>query len=144
MAGNLCHLPEITDNSFSAVVSLSALEHIPQDTINRALFEIRRVLKKDAMWAITTSGTEKPDSWFHEPSKGWCFSDKDLKQLFNAQMTKKDPPEIILDYYKNCEYLKNNMADFYKKSGKLGMPWGIWKPQYIPVGITKYIKLPLE
>jgi len=134
---NLCDMPEIPSCYFDAVVSLSSLEHIPDNLLDQALAEIRRVLKPDAYWAITTSGTEEASTWFHEPSQGYCFSVSDLQSRFRANALKGQNPEIILSRYRECSYLKNNLADFYKKTGKFGMPWGIWDPKYIPVGITQ-------
>lgn len=134
--GNLCQLPEISTDSFDAVVSLSSLEHIPTGILDEALQEINRILKPNALWAVTTSGTEKSSTWFHEPSQGYCFSSSDFEKRFGAESLKAQEPSTILDKYKNCSYLKENLAGFYKKSGKYGMPWGIWEPKYIPVGLS--------
>ncbi len=134
--GNLCYMPEIADASFDAVVSLSALEHIPLTDLDSALNEIRRVLKPDAKWAVTTSGTEKEFTWLHEPSQGHCFSILDLEKHFAATSAKYQVPDDILEKYRINDYLKEHIADFYKTSGKFGMPWGIWDPKYIPVGLS--------
>lgn len=134
--GNLCKMPEIPSSYFDAVVSLSAWEHIPYDALDTALAEIRRVLKPDARWAVTTSGTEQPSTWWHEPSQSNCFAASDLEKHFGAKRSKNQNPEKILDKYRQCTYLKDNLAEFYKKSGRYGMPWGIWEPKYIPVGLS--------
>ena len=134
LSGNLCHMPEVPAASFDAVVSLSALEHIPMAILPRALEEIDRVLKPGAYRAITTSATEKP-TWFHEPSKGLCFAQADLERLFGAELLGTSEPATILEKYRNTSYLQDHLAEFYKKSGNNGMPWGKWNPQYIPAGI---------
>ena len=134
--GNLCDIPEYTDDTFDAVVSLSALEHIPIDVLPLAMSEIDRIVKPNGQWAITTSGTNKGESWFHEPSKGYCFSESDFEKIFLAQNTNKIKADLIFNKYNNCAYLKDNLTSFYKKSGENGMPWGVWDPQYIPVGIS--------
>ncbi|MEB3179504.1 MAG: class I SAM-dependent methyltransferase [Nostocaceae cyanobacterium] len=134
--GNLCKMPEIPSGHFDAVVSLSAWEHIPYDTLDAALTEIRRVLKPDARWAVTTSGTEQSSTWWHEPSQSNCFAITDLEKRFGAKCINSHNPEEILDKYRQCTYLKDNLAKFYKKSGKYGMPWGVWEPKYIPVGLS--------
>jgi len=136
MVGNLCEMPEIPSCKFDAVVSLSALEHIPLDVLPFAMNEIRRVLKPNAKWALTTSGTHKKTTWFHEPSQGYCFSENDFKKYFSASRKEGVNPEIILNKYVNCDYLKRNLAQFYFKSDKNGMPWGKWSPKYIPAGIS--------
>jgi 2-polyprenyl-3-methyl-5-hydroxy-6-metoxy-1,4-benzoquinol methylase len=134
--GNLCHMPEISSGDFDAVVSLSAWEHIPYELLNSALTEIRRVLKPDAKWAVTTSATEATSTYWHEPSKSNCFSINDLENKFGAKTLASQNPEMILDNYRQCSYLKDNLAEFYKKSGNYGMPWGKWEPKYIPVGLS--------
>lgn len=136
IVGNLCEMPEIPSGNFDAVVSLSALEHIPLDVLPFAMNEIRRVLKPNAKWAITTSGTHKKTTWLHKSSQGYCFSEDDFKKYFSASRKEGTNPEIILIKYVNCDYLKSNLAQFYFKSDKNGMPWGRWDPKYIPVGIT--------
>jgi ubiquinone/menaquinone biosynthesis C-methylase UbiE len=78
-------MPEVLDNTFDAVVSLSAMEHIPYESSQVALNEIKRVLKPFARWSVTTSGTEKAKTWFHEPSQGNCFSSTDLEKIFGAK-----------------------------------------------------------
>jgi len=136
IAGNLCNMPEIPKNTFDAFVSLSALEHIPLDQLGNAIEMIQNILKKDAKWAVTTSGTEQSNTWLHEPSKGQCFSEEDLQKYFNAYPLNVQNPAEILEKYRNCDYLKDNLAEFYFKSDKYGMPLGKWNPKYIPVGLT--------
>jgi SAM-dependent methyltransferase len=135
--GNLCHMPEIPSGDFDAVVSLSAWEHIPYELLDSALTEIRRVLTPDAKWAVTTSATEAPLTYWHEPSKSNCFSINDLENKFGAKTLFTQNPEMILDKYRQCSYLKNNLSEFYKKSGNYGMPWGKWEPKYVPVGLSQ-------
>ncbi len=137
ITGNLCYLPEIEKNTYDAVVSLSALEHIPFDMLNLALNEIKRVLIPNARWAVTTSATEKDETWLHEPSQGYCFSIQDLIQFFGMADDDSTDPAQILEKYHNCEYLKRNLSKFYFKSDKNGMPLGKWNPKYIPVGIYR-------
>ena len=135
--GNLCNIPEVSENTFDAVVSLSAIEHIPLENLKTAFDEIKRVVKPNARWAVTMSGTEKSETWFHEPSQGNCFSSTDIGDIFEAISKGEQNPIEILQKYQNNSYLKENIAKFYFKSGKYGMPWGKWNPKYIPVGIFK-------
>lgn len=135
--GNLCHMPEIKDASFDAVVSLSSLEHIPLDLLPNALNELERVLKPQSLMAITTSATDAEETWFHEPSKGACFSSKGLAKLFNAQDISKQSATEILKKYQKSSYLRDNLGASYYASGNNGMPWGKWNPRYIPVGIWR-------
>ena len=34
-------------------------------------------------------------------------------------------------------YLARWLDPVYFSSGDTGMPWGVWKPQYLPVGVRK-------
>ena len=138
MRANLCNVPEIASNSFDAVVSLSALEHIPVDLLPQACAEITRICKPDVKVAITTSATEQEATWFHHPSQGNCFSKYDLKALFGARPDEINlPANKMIEKYRSCTYLKDNLAGFYSKSGDNGMPWGKWDPKYFPVGLFR-------
>lgn len=135
--GNLCHMLEVGTASYDALVSLSALEHIPIESLPNALGELRRVLKPSADIAITTSGTEAEHSWFHEPCRGYCYSHNDLGTMFHAKPTAMQSAEGILLNYRRSSYLREHLASFYQVSGNNGMPWGQWDPRYIPVGLRR-------
>jgi len=133
---NLCNVPEISSNYFDAVVSLSALEHIPINLMSQAWAEIKRICKADAKFAITTSATERRATWFHEPSKGNCFSEYDLNAIFDARVDESSlPANEMIERYRSCSFLRANVASFYRKSSENGMPWGKWDPKYFPVAL---------
>jgi SAM-dependent methyltransferase len=134
---NLCSMPEIESASFDAVVSLSSLEHVPLNLLPSALNELGRVLKPQALMAITTSAADSKETWFHEPSKGNCFSPKDLASLFHSQNVSELSAIEILEKYRKSNYLRNNLPAFYHASGNNGMPWGEWNPSYVPVGLWR-------
>ena len=102
--GNLCHLNFIETNAFDAVVSLSALEHIPLHCLGSALAEIRRTVKQDGRWAVTTSGTEKQQTWFHRPSRGYCFTSKSIEEIFQARPSRRQDASAVLQRYRQCAY----------------------------------------
>ena len=137
IVGNLCDLREIPEGTFDAVVSLSALEHIPVEQLGDALSELARVSKPDAGWAVTTSGTEQAATWLHGPSQGWCYSLADLKDRFGAVGARPQDPAEMLERYRGCTYLREHLAAFYRRTERCGMPWGIWDPRYIPVGLSR-------
>ena len=128
IVGNLCDLREIPAGTFDAVVSLSALEHIPIEQLGTALSELARVSKPDAGWAVTTSGTEQAATWLHEPSQGWCYSVADLKDRFGAIGACEQDPAEMLERYRGSAYLREHLAAFYRHTERCGMPWGIWDP----------------
>ncbi len=134
--GNLCDMPELASASFDGVVSLSALEHIPLSQLPAAMAELARVSTQDARLALTTSGTERAISWFHEPSKGHCFAASDLHRLFGAELDRGSASaEQVLERYRSSRELAQRLSRFYFASGNNGMPWGRWDPRYVPVGI---------
>lgn len=137
LKGNLSNIPEVLEHTFDAVVSLSAIEHIPLENLKTAFEEIKRVVKPNARWVVTTSGTEKSETWYHESSEGNCFCSTDIENTFGASPMGEQNPREILQKYQINSYLRENLAKFYFKSGKYGMPWGKWNPKYIPVGIIK-------
>jgi hypothetical protein len=137
VTGNLCDLRDISQNSFDAVVSLSALEHIPIGKLGEALSELSRVSHPAAPWAVTTSATERASAWLHEPSQGWCYSVDDLTERFGAVAAGQQDAAAALQRYRDCAYLRNHLAAFYRRTDRSGMPWGIWDPRYIPVGLSR-------
>lgn len=138
--GNLCHMPEIESHRFDAIVSLSSIEHIPFEKLQAAICELNRVSRESAKWALTTSGTEKRTTWFHKESQGHCFSVSDIERIFDAHPIRNQEPLQILDKYRRCDYLRRNVARFYRSSGANGLPWGVWDPKYIPIGICTEAK----
>jgi SAM-dependent methyltransferase len=136
---DLTHMPEVPDNSLDAVVSVSALEHNTPDGLQKVFVELMRVLKPGGV-LLATLGAARGKDWFHEPSKGWCYTDGTLRRLFDFQKFTSSNYESYDELFtalKNCAELRDHLADFYFRSGENGMPWGKWDPQYQPVGVCK-------
>jgi len=104
--GNLCNLNGIPSKSFDAVVSLSALEHIPMEHLGNALNEIRRVLKDQCYCAITTSATDQMSTWYHQPSLGYCYTVADVEKFFQVKSIYPQDPKRIRQKYKKLPLLK--------------------------------------
>ena len=136
---DLKNLVDIEDNSLDAIVAVSALEHNPPAELPQVVDELMRTIKPGgALLATLCAGRDQ--DWFHEPSQGWCYSEASLRRLFDL------PPEVpanytrydeLLESLRNCAELRQNLAAFYFRSGDNGMPWGVWDPQYQPVGVCK-------
>lgn len=133
-------MSELPDDFVDAVVSVSALEHNDHRDFEKCIGEILRVTKPGGILAITVSASQGED-WFHEHSKGWCYSENTLKKLFELP---KDIPSNYFDKERLFGLLKkeNNelhkrLSPSYYKSGNNGMPWGKWDPKYQSVGISK-------
>ncbi len=143
---DLADLAEFSDNSIDAIVSISALEHNTQENLPLVVNELMRVLKSSAPLLATLTAGRDADTW-HVPSSGWCYTGKTLQRLFDLPSERSLLREDIFDNYtnydqindalRNCTELRDNLARFYFQSDQNGMPWGIWDPQYIPVGVCK-------
>jgi len=136
---DLTELFDLADNSFEAIVSISALEHNPPENLPNVVNELCRVLKPGGPLVATLTASAKEDCW-HAPSAGWCYSSESLQRLFGLSA---QTPHNYAEYdrlfaaLKNCTELREHLAGFYFKSDQNGMPWGIWDPQYMPVGVCK-------
>jgi SAM-dependent methyltransferase len=136
---DLCSLPEIASNSQDAVMSVSALEHNPPLNLGGVVSELMRVLKPGGVLLATLCASPGED-WYHEPSQGWCSSEASLRESFSLGEeipSNYDRYKELMDQMKNCAELRDNLADFYYKSEDNGMPYGVWDPKYLPVGIYK-------
>lgn len=136
---DLASMPDLPDDSVDAVVSISALEHNPRDELRGCVVELVRVLKPGGKLIATLAAAEDRD-WFHEPSKGWCYTEATLRDIFELDTGCSSNYEHyngLSTLLRDCAELRDNLADFYFKSGNNGMPWGIWDPKYQPVGIVK-------
>jgi ubiquinone/menaquinone biosynthesis C-methylase UbiE len=142
---DLTSMPDIPDNSLDAVVAVSALEHNTPEGLQKVVAEIMRKLKPGGQLLATLCAGRDKD-WFHEPSRGWCYTDTTLRRLFelpegtSSNYTHYDE---LFNSLKECAELRDNLAKIYFRSGDNGMPWGRWDPQYQPVGVRK-IKPPLQ
>lgn len=136
---DLKSMRDIPDESVDAVVSISALEHNPPDDLRAVVKELMRVLKLGGK-LIATLAAAKDQDWFHEPSKGWCYTEATLRDIFELNSdgsSNYDQYDELFEALCNCTELRDNLAEFYFKSGNNGMPWGIWDPKYQPVGVVK-------
>lgn len=132
-------LRDIEDESVDAVVALSALEHNTPEGLREVVAELMRVLKVGGK-LLATLGAASDEDWFHEPSKGWNYSEASMREIFALDTDVKsnyDQHDELMAALKDCAELRDNLAGFYNQSGDNGMPWGVWDPQYIPVGVCK-------
>jgi SAM-dependent methyltransferase len=132
-------LSELGTDSVDAVVAVSALEHNDPTALPLVVSELTRVLKPGGR-LIATLGAAKREDWFHEPSRGWNYSARTIIRLFDlerATPTNYDDYDRLIAQLRSCAELRDNLAEFYSRSGSNGMPWGKWDPQYQPVGVLK-------
>jgi ubiquinone/menaquinone biosynthesis C-methylase UbiE len=134
---NILDMQYLEDASIDCIVSLSAIEHMKKTEIEKAMKEFRRVLKPDGAIIITTNAAKDHD-WYHEPSMGWCFSEQSVREIFGLDQrypSNWDEYDAILEQIRISVELKRRLSPSYAFSGKNGMPWGVWDPQYVPVGL---------
>jgi SAM-dependent methyltransferase len=132
-------LRDVEDESVDAVVAVSSLEHNTPEGLREVVAELMRVLKVGGK-LLATLGAAREEDWFHEPSKGWNYSEASLRDIFALDpsiTTNYAQHDQILAALKECGELRDNLASFYSRSGDNGMPWGVWDPQYLPVGVCK-------
>jgi SAM-dependent methyltransferase len=136
---DLVDLADVSSCSQDAVVAVSSLEHNEPQALQEVVEELMRVIKPGGV-LLATLGAARDKDWFHEPSRGWCYTDITLKQIFNLSPdipTNYDQYDALFAGLYDCGALRDNLASFYYKSGDNGMPWGNWNPQYQPVGVCK-------
>jgi ubiquinone/menaquinone biosynthesis C-methylase UbiE len=136
---DLTTLRDVPDNTVDAVVSISALEHNTPDGLRKVVRELLRVLKPGGK-LIATLGAAKDKDWFHEPSHGWNYTDATLKDIFGiapgAPSNYAEHDRFFAEL-RSSEELKSRLDPYYSTSGDNGMPWGVWDPKYLTVGVVK-------
>lgn len=134
---DMMDMGELVDGSVDAVVSVSAIEHMQREDIPKAAKELVRILKPGGILALTLSAAREED-WFSENASGWCFTSTSLRDLFEISPKDLFGPkdyDLVMAGLQKSRELQKRLASSYYISGDNGMPWGIWDPKYIPVGV---------
>lgn len=136
---DLSSLVDVADGSLDAVVAISSLEHNTPEALPRVVLELQRILRPGGRIIATLAAAETQD-WFHQPSRGWCYTEASLRRLFGLGPT---VPSNYAGYkglmgrLRESAELRQGLAPFHFASGESGMPWGKWDPAYQPVGVVK-------
>ena len=136
---DLSSMRNIADGTLDAVVAVSALEHNEPYNLPSVVKDLLRVLKPGGLLVATLCAAKEQD-WYHEPSRGWCYTADSLRKRFDLSKNTPDNYDRydeLFEALRNCTELSDNLATFYASSGDNGMPWGLWDPQYQPVGVCK-------
>jgi SAM-dependent methyltransferase len=135
----LDHLAELRDESFDAVVSVSALEHNRKEDLPEVVAELLRLLKPGGLLLATVAAARGED-WYHEPSGGWCLTEQSLRSIFSLSPNSRSnfsEYDSLFRKIRENKVLPERLAPMFFRSGDNGMPWGIWDPKYMPVGVRK-------
>jgi len=136
---SLNHLSELGDESFDAVVSVSALEHNRKEDLPGVVAQLFRVLKPGGQ-LLATLAAARDEDWYHEPSGGWCLAEQSLRSLLalspNSRSNFSEYDSLFRKIRENTA-LPERLAPMFFRSGDNGMPWGVWDPKYMPVGVRK-------
>lgn len=133
------NLSDIQDKPMDAVVAVSALEHNPLDCLPEILNKLLRVLKPGGV-LLATLGSARDQDWFHEPSQGWCYTMATTRKMVELPadlFSNEGQFDRLLTFLTGCDELRIHLAPFYFRSGNNGMHWGVWDPQYQPVGVCR-------
>jgi ubiquinone/menaquinone biosynthesis C-methylase UbiE len=137
LTNDLRSLSGIASESVDLVVAISSLEHNTPEDAKVVLEELWRVIKPGGIILATMSAAKDRD-WFHAPSAGWCYTDATLRELFRVPATTHSnfaEFDTLMGALRDCAELRKGLPRAYYRSGDNGMPWGVWDPKYLPVGI---------
>ena len=140
---NLETMSELEDESFDAVVSVSALEHNDPSVLPQVVQELMRILRPGGVLLATLAATRDQD-WYHEPSQGWCLTEATLRSAFGMppdSLTNFSEYDSLFAVLRDAEALRERLAPLFFESGESGMPWGVWDPKYHPIGIRRHKRI---
>jgi len=136
---DLAHLADIPDSSVDLVVSTSSLEHNTAAKLGTVADELMRVLRTGGA-LIATLAASRDEDWFHADSHSQCYTDITLRNLFKLPSEAPSNYSVyneLMQGVRDCSELRDGLSYHYYLSGKNGMPWGRWKPVYLPVGVVR-------
>ncbi|MDR2124518.1 MAG: class I SAM-dependent methyltransferase [Desulfovibrio sp.] len=134
---NLDELSLLDSSEFDAVVSVSALEHNSPDNIPLIMSELRRTAKDGAPMLLTISTSA--EGGIHRPSHSWLLTEKEIVAAYGipeGYQTNFDDMPLLAAKLVASPRLRRWLPSFYYMGGANGMPWGVWAPQYLPVGLA--------
>ncbi len=137
---DLGDMAALADHSIDAVVSVSALEHNPPEGVRRIVRELDRVTRPGGLQLLTVSACREGQR-FHEQSHSHLLGEAGLRETYGlrevtSNFARFDEIEAGL---RRSRFLRRWLASFYYDSGANGMPWGVWDPAYVPVGLRRTI-----
>ena len=135
---DLERMEALEDGSVDAAVSVSALEHNEPVKARAAAREIERVVRPGGQILHTVSAASD-GAGFHPPSYSWLLDETGLRETYGleAPWSNFDRFDELSSALRDSRFLRRWLSLFYYESDRNGMPWGVWDPQYLPVGVAK-------
>lgn len=132
-------MKELHDDTFDAVVSISALEHNPPEKARLINRECVRVVKPGGLILHTVSAA-KSGQPKHDESHSFLLDEAGLISTYELEnpISNFEQYDRIFADMENSKYLSRWLAHTYYTSERNGMPWGNWAPAYQPVGVKKH------
>ncbi|MBI2571787.1 MAG: class I SAM-dependent methyltransferase [Candidatus Schekmanbacteria bacterium] len=137
-------MPEVPPASMDVAVSISALEHNPPERIAEIHKEIERVVRPGGLILHTVSAIETGER-FHEPSHSFLLDRTQLIRTYELKIDEQPetwPWAQAWQAFQQPRYLDRWLSHIYCAGGNNGMPWGIWRPEYLPVGLARRQRSP--
>lgn len=144
---DLERMAALDDASVDAAVSVSALEHNEPAKAKAVAREVERVVRPGGQILHTVSAVsdnvgsnqEESGGAFHPPSYSWLLDEAGLCEVYGleAPASNFDRREELRSALRDSRFLRRWLSLFYYESDRNGMPWGVWDPQYLPVGVAK-------
>jgi ubiquinone/menaquinone biosynthesis C-methylase UbiE len=128
----------LEDDCIDATLSISALEHNEPKSITTVQKEIERVTRPGGFCLHTTSAIKKGHS-FHAPSHSHLMDDAELARIYGLDTYESNWSDwdMLEREFRKPGRLARWLSHTYFQSGRNGMPWGEWRPEYLPVGLRK-------
>jgi len=127
----------VEDNMADLLVSVSAFEHNTFEDMPDSVEEFNRVIKPGSHMMVTTSAAKEKD-WYHEPSKGWNFTQETLSKWFGITNNISFDYDLILMCIKSSTKLQKRIGPYYRYNSKGALPYAkLEDAKYCPVGIIR-------
>lgn len=133
-------MKELADHSVDVVISVSALEHNEPAQIRRIAREAERIVRPGGLLLHTMSACREGQQ-FHEPSHSHLLDATHLADIFSLSNPDSNFAQFAVfeTRLRQATHLPRWLAHSYYEGGNNGMPWGIWNPAYVPVGVGREI-----
>ncbi len=135
---NAAAMTALEDDCIDATLSISALEHNDPETVAGIQREVERVTRPGGFCLHTTSAIKKGRA-FHAPSHSELMDDAELARTYGLDSYESNWSDwdALERAFSKPGRLARWLSHTYFQGGRNGMPWGVWRPEYLPVGLRK-------